>query len=66
MEVNPTESLWGGGQLYQSRYYNNMSSGWVRWPRHPLYRYGETSIIVSWETFQPSYLPEIQIWLVSE
>ena len=28
-EVNPTKSLWGGGQLPQSRYYNNMSFGWV-------------------------------------
>ena len=55
MEVNRTKSLWGGGQLSQSRYCNNRSSGWVCWPRHPLHR----------ETFQPSYLPEIQIWLVS-
>ena len=28
--------------------------------------YRETNIIVLREMFQPSYLPEIQIWLVSE
>ena len=27
--------------------------------------YRETNIIILWEMFQPSYLPEIQIWLVS-
>ena len=63
--VNPTKSLWGGGQLPQSRYYNNRSSGWVCWPRHPLYRLTRDQYYSSWEMFQPSYLPEIQIWLVS-
>ena len=63
--VNPTKSLWGGGQLPQSRYYNNRSSGWVCWPRHPLYRLSRDQYYSSWEMFQPSYLPEIQIWLVS-
>ena len=43
--VNPTKSLWGGGQLPQSRYYNNRSSGWVCWPRHPLYRVTERPIL---------------------
>ena len=63
--VNPTKSLWGGGQLLQTRYYNNRSSGWVCWPRHPLYRLQRDQYYNSWEIFQPSYLPEIQIWLVS-
>ena len=63
--VNPTKSSWGGGQLPQSRYYNNRSSGWVCWPRHPLYRFSRDQYYNSWEIFQPSYLPEIQIWLVS-
>ena len=36
--VNPTKSLWGGGQLPQSRYYNIRSSDWVCWPQHQLYR----------------------------
>ena len=27
--VNPTKSLWEGGQLLQSRYHNNRSFGWV-------------------------------------
>ena len=63
--VNPTKSLWGGGQLPQTRYYNNRSSGWVCWPRHPLYRLSRDQYYSSWEMFQPSYLPEIQIWLVS-
>ena len=62
---NPTKSLWGGGQLPQSRYYNNRSSGWVCWPRHPLYRLSRDQYYNSWEMFQPSHLPEIQIWLVS-
>ena len=62
---NPTKSLWGGGQLPQTRYYNNRSSGWVCWPRHPLYRLSRDQYYSSWEMFQPSYLPEIQIWLVS-
>ena len=65
MEVNPTKSLWGGGQLPQTRYYNNRPSGWVCWPRHPLYRLPRDQYYSSWEMFQPSYLPEIQIWLVS-
>ena len=59
------KSLWGGGQLPQTRYYNNRSSGWVCWPRHPLYRLSKDQYYSSWEMFQPSYLPEIQIWLVS-
>ena len=65
MEVNPTKSLWGGGQLPQTRYYNNRSSGWVCQPRHPLYRLRWDHYYSSLETFQSSYLPEIQIWLVS-
>ena len=63
--VNPTKSLWGGGQLLQSRYYNNRSSGWVCWPRHPLYRLSRDQYYSSWKMLQPSYLPEIQFWLVS-
>ena len=35
------------------------------WPRHPLYRLSRDQYYSSWEMFQPSYLPEIQIWLVS-
>ena len=35
------------------------------WPRHPLYRFSRDQYYNSWEIFQPSYLPEIQIWLVS-
>ena len=35
------------------------------WPRHPLYRLPRDQYYSSWEMFQPSYLPEIQIWLVS-
>ena len=35
------------------------------WPRHPLYRLSRDQFYNSWEIFQPSYLPEIQIWLVS-
>ena len=63
--VDPTKSLWGGGQLPQTRYYNNRSSGWVCWPRHLLYRLSRDQYYNSWKMFQPSYLPEIQIWLVS-
>ena len=63
--VNPTKSLWEGGQLPQTRYYNNRSTGWVCWPRHPLYRLSRDQYYSSWEMFQPSYLPKIQIWLVS-
>ena len=59
------EILRGGGQLLQSRYYNNRSSGWVCWPRHPLYRLSGDQYYGSWKMLQPSYLPEIQIWLVS-
>ena len=51
----------------QSRYYNNRSSGWMCWPRHPHYRLlRETDIIVLGKCSKPSYLPEIQTWLVSE
>ena len=64
--VNPTKSLGGGGQLPQSRYYHNRSSGQVCWPRHPLYRLSRDQYYSSWEMLQPSYLPEIQNWLVSE
>lgn len=46
------KSLWGGGQLPQSRYYNNRSSGWVCWPRHPLYRFPRDRYYSSWEMFQ--------------
>ena len=63
--VNPAKSLWGGSQLPQSKHYNNRSSSWVCRPRHPLYRLQRDQYCSSWETFQPSYLPEIQIWLVS-
>ena len=35
------------------------------WPRHPLYRLSRDQYYNSWEISQPSYLPEIQIWLVS-
>ena len=35
------------------------------WPRHPLYRLSRDQYYNSWEIFQPSYLPETQIWLVS-
>ena len=35
------------------------------WPRQPLYRLSRGQYYNSWEMFQPSYLPEIQIWLVS-
>ena len=35
------------------------------WPRHPLYRLSRDQYYNFWEIFQPSYLPEIQIWLVS-
>ena len=49
----------------KSRYYNRRSSGWVCWPRHPLYRLSRDQYYSSWEMFQPSHLPEIQIWLVS-
>ena len=48
--VNPTKSLWEGGQLHQSRYYNNRSSGWVCWPRHPLYRLQRDQYYGSWNS----------------
>ena len=35
------------------------------WPRHPLHWLQRDQYYSSWETLQPSYLPEIQIWLVS-
>ena len=35
------------------------------WPRHPPCRLLRDQYYNSWEIFQPSYLPEIQIWLVS-
>ena len=35
------------------------------WPRHPLYRLLRDQYYSSWKMLQPSYLPEIQIWLVS-
>ena len=35
------------------------------WPRHPLYRLSRDQYYNSWKMFQPSYMPEIQIWLVS-
>ena len=35
------------------------------WPRHPLYRLSRDQYYSSWKMLQPSYLPEIQIWLVS-
>ena len=39
-------SLWGGGQLPQSRYQNNRTSDWVCWPTSTLPGYRETNIIV--------------------
>ena len=41
-----------------------LSAGWC-WPRHPLYQLSRDQYYSSWEMFQPSSLPEIQIWLVS-
>ena len=63
-EINPMKSLWDVTNFLQSRYYNNMSSGWLCWPRHPIYRLSRDQYYSSWKMLQPSYLPEIQIWLV--
>ena len=35
------------------------------WPRHPPCRLLRDQYYNSWEMFQPSHLPETQIWLVS-